>query len=77
MCAKFFVLDVGVSDRLCLIIHRVSKNTLLLFFYDNFGKNGPVFIIISLLKLGKKLWKKLELEQPPPLKSVDALPCEN
>ena len=54
MCAKFFVLDVGVSDRLCLIIHRVSKNTLLLFFYDNFGKNGPVFIIISLLKLGKK-----------------------
>jgi len=44
------------------------------YFYDNFSKNEPVFIIFFTVKFRKDLQRKLELKLPPPLKSVAALP---
>ena len=45
------------------------------YFFDNFGKSGPKFVIFT-VKFRKDLQEKLELKLPPPLESVAALPCE-
>jgi len=45
------------------------------YFYDNFDKSGPNFIIFN-VKFRKDMREKSELKLPPPLKSDAALPCE-
>jgi len=39
-----------------------------LYFHDNFGKSGPIFIISVVTFRKKNPLKKLELKLPPPLK---------
>ena len=55
--------------------NRCTKIGQLSYFYDNFDKRGPIFIMFSLLN-SERIFGKKELKQPPPLKSVAALPCE-
>ena len=40
------------------------------FFYNNFGKHGPIFIFFFTVKFKKDLQRKMELKLPPLLISV-------
>ena len=61
-----------------VLIHCIQrkKHPFYLFFCDNFGKSGPIFIIFFTVKFKKDLRRKIVLTVPPPLKSVITLPCK-
>ena len=46
-------------------------------FCDNFGKYGPILIILSPLHPSMNSGKKLLYNPPPHLRHVATLPCEN
>ena len=57
-------------------LHRVSEISRLLYFCDNFGKRGQIFMFYFTFVFRKELQLKLRLKQPPLVKSVASLPCE-
>jgi len=46
-------------------LFRVSEKKLNTYFFDNFGKSGPIFLFTITFR--KDLWRKLGLKLTPPL----------
>ena len=46
------------------------------YFYYNFGRGGPVFVIISVLNLERICGGRWNKKLPPPLKPGATLPCD-